>query len=255
MEFNFGDKMKSLRKKRDLTQEQLAEILGVSFQAVSKWETNAAYPDISLITVIACFYGVTTDELLGVDVTKTVEKVRKYCDKADIMFESHEYPAALAFLRKAVTDYPGYEELQYRLAWALTGNYKENPDYLDEAINLYLKILDVTQNTRLRSKITRDLVYRYCTKKDNARAMKYIEELPTFDVCREYTLGLSNLLEGKNLADYLKSNICIFGNAILECLEYMKDYKIISKEQMAPEIAETAQKKIELMKMILNGMD
>ena len=75
MKFNFGEKMKNLRKKkRDLTQEQLAEYLGVSFQAVSKWETNAAYPDISLFPVIANFYGVTTDELLGVDITKAKEK-------------------------------------------------------------------------------------------------------------------------------------------------------------------------------------
>lgn len=63
MYINLGEKLKSLRKGHDLTQEQLAELLGISSQAVSKWETNASLPDISMLPVIANFYGVTTKEL------------------------------------------------------------------------------------------------------------------------------------------------------------------------------------------------
>ena len=65
-----GIKIKVLRKRMNITQEDLAERLGVSFQAVSKWETNAAYPDISMFPVLANFFNVTTDELLGVDLSK-----------------------------------------------------------------------------------------------------------------------------------------------------------------------------------------
>ena len=46
---NIGNKIRELRKQRGITQEQLAESIGISFQAVSKWENNIALPDITLV--------------------------------------------------------------------------------------------------------------------------------------------------------------------------------------------------------------
>jgi transcriptional regulator with XRE-family HTH domain len=62
---DFGLRLKELRKKSGLTQEKLAESLGVSYQAVSKWETGAAIPDLSLIIPLAKQFHVSTDDLLG----------------------------------------------------------------------------------------------------------------------------------------------------------------------------------------------
>lgn len=74
---NFGSTLKELRKKRGLTQEQLAEYLGISSQAVSKWENNISYPDVSLLPVLANYFQVSTDELLGVDTAKRTETIQK----------------------------------------------------------------------------------------------------------------------------------------------------------------------------------
>ena len=63
MEIRIGNKIRELRKKHGLTQEQLADNIGVSFQAVSKWENDIALPDITLIPVIANYFGVSTDEV------------------------------------------------------------------------------------------------------------------------------------------------------------------------------------------------
>ena len=70
MTFDFASKMKTLRKSHDLTQEEFAERLGMSSQAVSKWETGTAMPDISMFPILAYFFNVTTDELLGVDLSR-----------------------------------------------------------------------------------------------------------------------------------------------------------------------------------------
>lgn len=67
MELNFGEKIKQLRKSRDLTQEALADALGISAQSVSKWECAYGYPDITQLPAIANFFGVTIDELLNND--------------------------------------------------------------------------------------------------------------------------------------------------------------------------------------------
>ena len=60
-----GQKIRTLRKNKHLTQEQLAEALSVSAQSVSKWENLISTPDISLLPVIARYFGVTMDELFN----------------------------------------------------------------------------------------------------------------------------------------------------------------------------------------------
>jgi transcriptional regulator with XRE-family HTH domain len=61
-----GKRIMQLRKEKGYTQEQLAEMMGVSAQAVSKWENDVSCPDISILPMLAEKLGVTTDELLGV---------------------------------------------------------------------------------------------------------------------------------------------------------------------------------------------
>ena len=61
---HFGKRMSALRRKMGLSQTDLAEKLGVTSQAVSKWENNSSCPDVSLLTVIADYFGVTVDALL-----------------------------------------------------------------------------------------------------------------------------------------------------------------------------------------------
>ncbi len=62
-----GERISKLRREKSMTQEELAEKLGVSAQAVSKWENNVCCPDISIIPKMASIFGVSTDMLLGVE--------------------------------------------------------------------------------------------------------------------------------------------------------------------------------------------
>ena len=65
MTLYFGDNLYSLRKSKGISQEELAERLGVSRQAVSKWERNEAYPDTENLIAISKLFGVTIDELIN----------------------------------------------------------------------------------------------------------------------------------------------------------------------------------------------
>lgn len=60
-----GTKIQTLRRNKSMTQAQLAEVLSVSSQSVSKWENNLSVPDISLLPIIARFFGITMDELFN----------------------------------------------------------------------------------------------------------------------------------------------------------------------------------------------
>jgi transcriptional regulator with XRE-family HTH domain len=70
MAIHIGAVILQLRKEKQLTQEQLAEILGVSTTAVCKWETGSSHPDIELLPVLADFFGTSVDRLLGYDMDK-----------------------------------------------------------------------------------------------------------------------------------------------------------------------------------------
>jgi len=60
-----GTKLQTLRKNKNITQAQLATVLSVSSQSVSKWENHLSVPDISLLPVIARYFGITMDELFN----------------------------------------------------------------------------------------------------------------------------------------------------------------------------------------------
>ena len=87
MEFN--EKLQELRKKKGLTQEELAEILFVSRTAVSKWESGKGYPNIESLKAISVFFGITIDELLsGAELLSIAEEDNKQKEShiRDIVF-------------------------------------------------------------------------------------------------------------------------------------------------------------------------
>ena len=78
MNLNFGANLKRLRRERDMTQDELAEAFGLSTQAISRYETNSGYPDIEMLPVIAGYFGVTVDSLLGVSVRESQTRRNEY---------------------------------------------------------------------------------------------------------------------------------------------------------------------------------
>ena len=70
---NFGEKVKKLRHEKDLTQQQLAELLGVAVSAISSYESGNRYPSYEVLISLARIFHVTTDYLLGLEKLKTVD--------------------------------------------------------------------------------------------------------------------------------------------------------------------------------------
>ena len=251
MKKNFSTVFKNLRKQREMTQEQIAEVLGVSCQAISKWETNSSYPDISLLPIIADYFGVSVDCLLGHDTGKQIEEINEACAKAEVMIAEERYMEAIPPLREMLIKHPGNEKLMYQLAWNLSWTIKDSMDNYNEAILLYEKILTISSDTEMILKVKRDLIHRYYTINEISKAQAIAETLPTFEFCREKNFALCNLLDGRELSEELQSNIQLFGKTLLACLEYFENEKILSDEEKKPYTTESAKKKIALLKEIL----
>ncbi len=113
-----GKKIKELRKKKDMTQERLAEYLNVSFQAVSKWETGAASPDLSMIVPLARLLGVSTDELFGLVNAEEDPRLKELEAAFDATYKTGDTAKRYEIAKTAVAEYPGNFDCLLRLAHA-----------------------------------------------------------------------------------------------------------------------------------------
>lgn len=172
MKINIGNKIKALRKKQGITQEQLAERIGVSFQAVSKWENSIAFPDITLVPVIAQYFGVSTDELLSYDSIEKENEIKKAVDEAAECRESNPEKGR-EILETALKKYPENEILLNNLLYVI--NYSKTPD---KTIILASKLIDKTESDEIKYDALRFLAYAYNAKGDIESAVTALEQVP-----------------------------------------------------------------------------
>lgn len=130
---NLGSEIRELRKKKGITQEALASALSVTPQAVSKWESDLTYPDMSLIPVIAGYFEVSLDMLFGYDLREMKNKIQKIINDAGRYFFS-ETARYIETIRSALTEYPGNEDLTKALLDGYEYDLRENgnKEHLDE---------------------------------------------------------------------------------------------------------------------------
>lgn len=136
MKLTLAENIRAFRKERRLTQEQLAEAMGVTVGSVYKWETGQTIPELSMLVEIADFFGVSMDVLLGYRVTDNriaalVERIREYCRVRD--------PEALAESEKALKKYPNSFEVVHGCAqvYAFFGVGSKSHAETRRALELY----------------------------------------------------------------------------------------------------------------------
>ncbi len=103
MNLRIAENIKRLRQESQLTQAQLAERLGVSYQAVSRWENETTYPDIELLPSIAALFGVTVDYLLGSTAENQKESLIRGWDKLKTITDPYE---RVVHLRRMHREFP-----------------------------------------------------------------------------------------------------------------------------------------------------
>jgi len=224
MTVKIGEKIKELRKKADVTQERFAEYLGVTAQAVSKWEVESGYPDIELLPSIANFFNITIDELMCFDILKNQEKINEILRQIYI----HWFKGtAVEFLRNAVQEFPNNYELLYHLANVLKSdgnNDEERLKNVHESISICKRILEDCRNDEsLRFRSLQSLAYSYNQIGDKEKAIETANKLPSKYNSRESVL---EEILGKNNEEMViiraKNN-----SIIIEDLELFADEKNI----------------------------
>ena len=102
MSHAIGENIKRLRRERKVTQEALASQLGLSCQAVSKWERGDSLPDISVIVPLANFFRVSTDEILGLDTARREFEIQNYLDDYAALDKENDVEASMRCFRRRI---------------------------------------------------------------------------------------------------------------------------------------------------------
>lgn len=211
MQLDLGNNIRQLRRRDKRTQEALAEALGVTSQAVSRWESGGSYPDMNLIPSIANYFGVSIDELFGYtnDRTKRIDEL--VTQIYDMIRQNNgvdnNISECIAVARNALVEFPGNEKLMLSLASVLyTAGYvrygechlidaegysvydtEKHRTYEEwrEAIPLYEKVLETLPNGRLRDRAVEELSQLYVNVGSYDKSLALAESAPKMWNSRE----------------------------------------------------------------------
>ncbi len=140
MTINIGETIKLMRKDKNITQETLANFLGVTNQSISKWERNETYPDIIMLPAIASFFGISVDNLLGINKIEQERKIQHYCNEYSRLWSEHKFTEVTALMKESVCEFPGNFDLLVKYLNCLTSTQSQ-PEYLlsvkTEVQNIY----------------------------------------------------------------------------------------------------------------------
>ncbi|MCL2401194.1 MAG: helix-turn-helix domain-containing protein [Oscillospiraceae bacterium] len=204
---HIAENLRRMRRECDLTQEELANFIGVSFQAISKWERGDGYPDITFLPALANFFETTVDTLLGMDKMHCKDEIEKVLAANDAMFPDGRVEERINMLRGALQRYPGSYELWSVLAHALTFSYADEEakeHNTKEAIEICERILLRCMDNAIRNKAQSALCYLYYESGQRERALESAKQLPYI---WDSALIRADFMEGGERLEEIRYNI------------------------------------------------
>lgn len=230
MQLNLGQKIRELRRRDGRTQEALAEAIGVTSQAVSRWEANGGYPDMEMVPAIANYFHVSIDELFGYHVERE-EKIKAILENATkiltkqglMMYQgslSEDVEECVNMLRTACEEYPNEPRILLKLAQALhmwgwnkygakaqlsesSGilghdiEYNSKNTYWQEAVRAYERVLKCDPSSEDREIAICQITPLYCRMGEYEKAKALAKNQNSLAICKEMLLPLATAGEEK----------------------------------------------------------
>lgn len=239
MKITIGENLRALRNKANITQEQLAEALEVSPQAVSRWENEAALPDISLLPIIANYFNVTTDYLLGVDTAHKQRAIETVIETDTKLRSEGKTKKSVDYLREKVREFPSDPEILHRLACSLFSLYhqsgaefsrEEKKEMAAEAAELCRRALKYSTDPPFVGRCKQTLIMNYVELGERERAREIADSLSPIWCSREMIYPLT--LTGKEALREYQENLTLLIDAVIITIGRIKGCESYSDEQL-----------------------
>ncbi|HBN86189.1 MAG TPA: hypothetical protein DDZ89_20385, partial [Clostridiales bacterium] len=195
---NIGVNIKKTRRRKDMTQEDLAERLSVSVSAVSQWEVGKTTPDLSLIPVICNLFGITSDELLGIDIAQKKAKIEEISMRAGEYSTRGYNDEARKILTAGLKEFPDSYKLKHDLMYVAFWQYTHGGDkydktqrenFLAEVIKLAEEIRENCTNESLRQGAIQVLCFAYRDNGELDKAVELAGSMPPISCSSEMLLS------------------------------------------------------------------
>ncbi|MBQ3055864.1 MAG: helix-turn-helix transcriptional regulator [Clostridia bacterium] len=207
MKLNIGETIKKLRKEREITQEEFAEVLGVSCQSVSRWENNSCYPDIELIPTIAAFFDISTDKLMGIDQAAETKAVDQYLKDFQAAISIGNIDECVRIARSGVAQFPNNYTLLNKLMYALFVTTSDDADIVDwkenrqkydaEIVALGERIVKYCSDAKIKLEATNRLAFHHSEMGRKDIALSIYDTLPSITDGKEWNIWWSLTNEEK----------------------------------------------------------
>lgn len=186
MEINLKEKLRILRQQKNITQEALANHIGITPQSVGKWERGEGYPDITLLPKIAFYFDITVDELLCVDQIKIEETIKEYQKQSRIYKQSGENAKNLELWEKAYSEFPNDCRVIEGLMLAINRDaiFPCPKNKAERIIALGKELLEKSTDVNQREEAVQELCFTYNSIGDKENALYYAEMGGNFYVTR-----------------------------------------------------------------------
>ena len=174
---NLGNKIRQLRKAKNLTQEQMAVYLNISPQAVSKWEMGLSFPDTTMLPTIARLFKISLDELFDYDVNDMEKEIETIRLEYNNYFWSN-FEKAEEILLSGLEKYPASIQLKTELFELYTYNLNKGEHIINKAFELSSEIIHLSQDVfcTCRTKANLILVYQYLEGEKGEKHQQEIQE-------------------------------------------------------------------------------
>ena len=192
----FGERLKKLRRDKDITQNSLAEYLGISYQAVSKWENGTGLPDITLLPAIAGFFGVSADYLLGIDQEASESKIEKALQDAQNFNHIGEIEKSIHIIEEALKSFPNDHRLLCDLIKYKLKRPRKEQEWIEDIEQKANLILRDCHIDKIRHQTIGNLTKAYALIGKKEKVLEIAQLLPDFAYSK--TLLLSDILTTAN---------------------------------------------------------
>ena len=216
---SIGTTIKKLRRDKGITQEQLAELLGLSTNAISQWECDKTAPDISHLPALANIFEVSADVLLEIDLAKNKKQseIEKFLAEESAFFNQGKTEERLKLCRAMQKKYPNDETVRYRLMWVLRSI--SGKDNFEEVVSIGEQLLK-SENTQYRMGAIRCLCFTYLDAGDRKAALEYANMIPQgVDLQRHVLEGEDLVLHCQNYFWKVCDDMHLYMKYLLDCPE------------------------------------
>lgn len=205
-----GEKIKTLRKQKNISQEVLAQYLGVTFQAVSKWENGTTMPDVASIPAIASFFGVSTDELFDFNLYEIEKQVEAICHEA-YKYRFTDGAKSEKILREGLQRFPGNDVILNNLLYTM--DYSERAD---EVITLCKTLTESTKDDSVKYDACRILATCYKENGHDELVKPTLEWIPEIYFTKLELMA--TLLEGEDAYEAAQKQKNISAEKLIDML-------------------------------------